>query len=468
MVLLRLALWISAGVACQRTVAVPAFEVPVGTQAVTIARQTADGAEIWAATWPASSFGFDGDGDGELELMAWRCSVEHLGLIEGRQSLREEPAGPDLLPDPAGRWRSRFSGSEAAPWAAADDEARLEVWQRLLVSNDNRCLAGQGRFVPRPVVIQEPRGRPTFSVRLDDRRIMIGARSRDGEDRSVGIIVERSGAYEIIDLGAPLKVAAFYSDEGDLWLFDRQSTLSRGPLEGPYTPVATAKDLFGEPDYASMDGARGGAPFELFVNTSSAGRASRRFGRFDGERWEVLAGLYFDQLFIPSVAWIGPGQAIGLGAGDVNNQTVRYDRGTVRRDRLPGSNAGAASIRYLPRLGPVVGRDDGELNLFEDGEWVPLGGVRDTVYTRSLAPVGDGLIFSTGTEINFLEYRYGQYYPALGTCPLQELTDYAAGIMTAFGDGSVLAVTLADFEAPVEPVILELQVPPHACSAVEP
>lgn len=450
--------------ACQATVAVPALELPSSTRAITIARQGPDGGEIWAAPWPGSNFGFGGEG--ELEVLAWSCSLEHLGLTEGRQGLREEPAAMDLLPDPATRIRGSIADGVVERWTPGADRPTLDVWRRLEVANDNRCLAGQARFRPRPVLGRETRGRPTFAIRIDEERILVGARSRDGDPGTVGFLIHHSGAFEVLDLGRTFKTAAFYSDEGELWMLDQEARLTRGPLEGPWSLVTTSSIVLGLPGYASLDGARGGAPFELFANTRHDGK--RRLARFDGQRWDLLGVLEHGELFIPSVAWIGPGLAIGLGAGQVNNQTIRYDRGEVKFDLLPGSPAGASSIRYLPNLGPVVGRDDGELDVFRDQRWVLLGGVRDTVYARSLAPVADGLIFSAGTEINFLEYRYGQYYPALGTCPLQELTDYAAGIMTAFGNGSVLAVTLSDFEAPVEPVILELQVPPHACSAVEP
>lgn len=448
-------------VGCQATMAVPLPDFPEGTLAVTVARSGEDGSEVWAARWPEEGLAFFGEG--ALELAAWRCDLEHLGLMPGTQVLRSEAWTTDLLPDPAARYRSRREGDEVAPWTEAE-ALEAEVWRRLPVDNVNRCLAGRARLSAHPVLFTEDRRRPTFAVRIDRDHILVGARRAAPNDGTWGFMVARDGTYRTYDLGSPSKVAAFSADDGELWLLDALGRLTRGPLEGPRVEVAPPQPQIAPIAWASMDGARGGAPFELYVSTSSNTQgAGRRFARFDGTRWSVLGARDFDLLFIPAVAWLGPGQAIGIGAGRLNQETIRYDRGETKFDLLPGSTAGAATVRNVRRLGPIVGRDDGELDIFKDGRWEPLGGVRDTYYTRSLAPLGDGLVFATGTEINFFEYRYGQYHPGLGTCPLEELTEYAAGIMTAFGDGAVLAATLADFDAPAEVVILSVDSPPNAC-----
>lgn len=403
-------------------------------------------------------------GDVSFAVLAYRCSLERLGLVEGPQALKEAPSERPWLPEPAEVWLAQGGPGRSGTWSSGQmNEAVEQILSKLPLEEENLCRSRQAVLEPKELSMpRDERRDPAFAVRVDDDHILAGTRN------GFYYLVDRGGGVQPVeDFGADVYRGAYRADDGELWLMSTTGKLVRGRLGGEFTVVTSTAPLRRRPDQElgqlALDGPKNtpGAPFELYAETDA-----RTFLRFDGTTWTRLADSerHF-WIFVARVAWIAPGEAAAISVGSATNTVVRYKNGEVIEERLSGSSVGLSCIAQVPGFGTIAGRDDGSVFIDEGGgSWRPLPGTGEQYFTRTIAPINGGFIYGASLEMNFLEYRFTQYFADLGHCPEERLTDYAATQLVPFADGSLLAATVSDFGDPMGLTLLELAAPAGDCS----
>jgi hypothetical protein len=388
-------------------------------------------------------------GAGPVEVLSFACDLARLGLMPGEQTLSSEAAPWSLLPDALGVRASDDPSSGEWRDLPAPSEGAEALLRRLPLAMENRCIASRTRWTSQAIDLGGRQGEPTFAVRVDGTHALIGA--------TRGVFkVGVDGSFEQLRLGRERILAGFHREgEADFWFFDEAGELLRGPLDRPLEVVTSTAPVPPEAEWAVLTGAPAGEPFELFLATGPSSEDRRGLARFDGNTWSFTSSASHGDRFRAGVAWLGPGHAIAIGVDPRrNNAIVRYRDGVISSELLPGDMYGAASIAHLGELGTWIGRDNGEVDRYERGAWLDTGIGLGSFYTRTFAPLEGGLIYGTGTTQNFLGYRFAQWFPDLGVCPLEQLTDFAAFQLIALDDGALIANTTGDFDGPATPVVL--------------
>ena len=168
----------------------------------------------------------------------------------------------------------------------------------------------------------------------------------------------------------------------------------------------------------ALDGARGGAPFELFgvghVNSSA-----------EAVHWDAASG-WTSVLPTPDnvlrmrgqVVWVGPAQAYFVPSrGGCGGQRCVYHHleGRTAPQSLP-SGIGFAALAHVDSIGPIAGTNGGRLMTPSGGRWSHLNGLDPPL---ALIP-GDKIIYSIapfeGGLLYFAEHHIGQYRTDGGYC----------------------------------------------------
>ena len=411
--------------------------------------------------WPA----FSSRADGSLSAALFSCDVRRIGLAEGVQVLGEA-AARDLLPPPAGLYTAAVGPGASPSWLpqAAVTTAVTEATRRLPLAADARCTAAGSRFESQIISIpNDGHGAPAFAIPVDDDRVLAGARGGHL------YLVEDSGVRRLEELEGPSYLGGYRAPDGQLWLITAQGEVRRGTLEAGFAIVTTT--ITAPPPFRmsqermAVAGPTRAAPFELFVETFVSDRI--HFARYDGARWTPLTQVQYEDLFLPAIAWVGPGEAVAIGASERGqNYVVRYKDGQLSDELLPG-NVGAASILQHPVLGTLVGRDQEGIDVYDSGAWRNFQDIRGPKFIRVMHPEGSGLLYAGSLEFNYDASGFGQYQPSTGVCPvLRTFTDLAVSHLAPLGDRGLVALTLGGPHSPMGITIMRRIWGPQDCSAL--
>lgn len=395
--------------------------------------------------------------------LAYSCDVARLGLTPGWQALQDPAAQQDLLPPPALVLASEVDEASSTAWtqAAQLSDAVVRRLRRLPLTPAARCRAAGARFESRVLTVpNDGHGPPAFLVSVDERRALAG--TRDGKLYQVdldGTITRLESRERWPD---PY-VGAHRTSDGILWLVTAMGQVARGTIEQGFETI-TSTTAFPEQGRIAVTGSTGGAPFELFAE-GEGDNDRRLFARFDGVRWEQLASVEWDGIFLPAVAWVGPGEAVAIGAGQSGPNTVaRYKNGEVHEEVLRG-RSGLSAILQHSQLGTVVGRDTEGLYYFDGRTWEPLEGLSPVTYIRVFSAEGPGFLYGGSVEFNFSATVFSQYHPTIGFCATTETyTDVATSHLARLGEHALVAATLAGFSSPLGLTLLERTQEAASCS----
>lgn len=409
--------------------------------------------------WPAFSVGTDGS----LSAALFACEARRLGLTEGAQVLGEA-ALHDLLPPPAGLYTSAVGPGAAPAWMpqAAVSTAVIEATRRLPLAPDARCSAAGAHFESEIISLpNDGHGAPAFVIPVDGGRTLAGARGGHL------YLVESTGVRRLEALEGPPYLGGYRAPDGQLWLITDRGEVHRGTLETGFTVVTTT--IAAPPPFSvrqermAIAGPSRAAPFELFVETFVSDRI--HLARYDGARWTSLADVHYEDLFLPAVAWIGPGEAVAIGASERGeNYVLRYKDGQLLHEVLPGS-LGASSIVHHPVLGTLVGRDQEGIDVYDGGTWRVFQEIQGPKYIRVMHPEGPGLLYAGSREFNYAASGFGQYQPSTGVCPtLRSFTDLAVSHLAPLGELGLVALTLGGPNSPMGVTIMRRIWGPQDCS----
>lgn len=401
------------------------------------------------------------------------CGLERLGLRAGRTPLTDLGVGTARVPTPVARLR--LDGDVWSPLegpAAALDAALA----RLPLADTARCAASGSRYTARNLPVPEGLGSPAFILRLDARRVLVGDLDgglllveRDGTVRSIGV-----GAMAPVPLSNRRIRGATAAPGGGFWLIDEAGALWSwsGNLGMSARPVSASTPLE-RVERASLAAAQPGEAPELFVVSSSRSRGlcRRVFARFDGETWTVLDEARHDDPYLPDVARAGPGRALAIGTSPVSRAAVSvYERGEVRGVVLPNPSfdttaAVPTATLWHPRLGYVVGADDGSVLVEREGKWLLVPPAVPTFFLRILFETEAGFVASGGRGLNFDASVFDEYVAPDGLCgAAQVFTQFKATHHASFGDGAEVVLDTPDWYAPFNVTLLERAQRPAVCS----
>ncbi|MCC7381936.1 MAG: hypothetical protein IT384_08910 [Deltaproteobacteria bacterium] len=394
--------------------------------------------------------------------LAYTCDVARLGLAPGWQALQDPAAQQDLLPPPAVVLATEVEEASSSAWAlqAQLPDSVVRRLRRLPLTPAARCRAAGARFESRVLAVpNDGHGPPAFLVPVDERRTLAG--TRDGKlyqvdlDGTITRLVSRERWPDPY-------VGAHRTSDGILWLVTAEGQVARGTLEQGFETV-TSTTAFPQQQRIAVTGSTGGAPFELFAEGVADDR--RLFARFDGVRWQPLASVEWDGIFLPAVVWVGPGEAVAIGAGESGPNTVsRYKNGEAREEILRGAS-GLSAILQHSQLGTVVGRDTEGLFRFVGRTWEPLEGLSPVTYIRVFSAEGPGFLYGGSVEFNFSATAFSQYHPTIGFCATTETyTDVATSHLARLGEHALVAATLAGFSSPMGLTLLERTQEAASCS----
>lgn len=405
------------------------------------------------------------------------CGLERLGLRAGRTTLTDLGAGTARVPTPLARLRL-----EGDVWAPLDgpEPALDAALARLPLADTARCAASGSRYTARNLPVPEGLESPAFILRLDARRVLVG----DLGGRL--LVVEREGRVTSIGLGAmapaPLSNQRFRgataAPGGGFWLVDDAGALWSwsGDL-GAGARLVSASTPLEHVERASLAASAPGEAPELFVVSSSRSRGLQRrvFARFDGEAWSVLDEARHDDPYLPDVARAGPGRALAIGTSRVSRAAVSvFEGGAVRGVVLPNpsfdtTSAVPTATLWHPRLGYVVGADDGSVLVERDGKWLLVPPAVPTYFTRILFETEAGFVASGGRGLNFDASVFDEYVPPDGLCgAAQVFTQFKATHHASFGDGVELVLDTPDWYAPFNVTLIERAQRPALCSSPAP
>ncbi len=448
-----------------------------------------------APAWPLLAH----RGETQLYMLQFGCTLDRLHLMPGNPMMLDRPEGVSHFPDPVDRLAVDTAHASAG-WThqSGFPDAIEAAFRAIKVPDDNVCQSTVATFDPKPLVVPDDRhGPPVFAVRIDDTHLLaatkheivdgVGIPQRFYQIDSMGNVTEVE--IHAADLAANDGfIGGYHAPNDEYWLMSQQGLLVRGRLGAPFTTVTSTAvlseltmtdhgpELVHPSEIAVAGPTTADAPFEIFA----AGADPRTFARFDGTRWKRLAFNYkpssaYQIVFVPAVVWVAPQHAIAIGLSDDAgvNAIVRYLDGKTTFEHLPGGS-GLAAITQHPMLGTVIGRDGVPQELGGGGIWTqsavgqPWTQVPSQTllyFVRTIYTLGDGILFEASTEVNFFGHVFGEWFPSTGVvCPIGQLTDTAALAILPVGGGNVAALTLADFEAPLEITLLQETHGPHECS----
>jgi hypothetical protein len=394
---------------------------------------------------------------GDLAILEFGCTLDRLGLEPGPQKLLAMPSDKIRLPRPKAVWLA--TASENATWSNGQLPASLDEFvRRLELDDENICRSTIARFRTQQIALpQDGRNDPGFVIRTDDDHALVSSRN------GYYYLVDREGnAEKVTDFGDKQYVAGYRAPDGELWLMSLDGETVRGRLGAGFTAVTSTAPLE-RSERIWLEGSHGDAPFELYAETDS-----RAFLRLEGSTWQLIErSRQHDGVFRPDLVWTGPNEAVAIGVGDVRNTVVKYANGTVMQDVLP-ENSGLSSIAFTPELGLIVGRDNGAIwHKNGDSPWKPLpSSGRELHYVRAITPISNGFFYGAGFEINFLEYHFFQYYPGVGHCPPERLTEYATTHLTELSGGVYIMASLASFDAPLALTRVTTEEPANSCEGL--
>jgi hypothetical protein len=451
-----------------------------------------------APAWPLLQH----HGDTQLYMLQFGCTLDRLNLMPGNPMLLDQAQGMSHFPDPIEKLVTDTAATSRGWTQQSDFPDSIEAaFRRIKLPDDNVCQSTVATFDPKPIVVPDDRhGPPIFAVRIDDTHILAATKMEmAGVDIPTHFYeVDTMGNITDVPVDAPdLKmgdsfIGGYHAPNDEYWLMSQKGLLVRGHLGAPFTTVTSTEVLsrygpndngdleFQGPNEVAMSGpTTADAPFEIFA----AGDDPRTFARFDGARWTRLAFHYkpssaYQIVFVPATAWVAPQHAIAIGVSDNAevNTIVRYLDGKTTFEHLPGGS-GLAAIAQHPTLGTIVGRD-GAPDLGGGGiwsqtavgqPWTQVPSQTLLYFVRTIYPLGDGFMFEASTEVNFFGHVFGEWFPSTGiVCPIGDLTDTAALAILPVGGGNLAALTLADFEAPLEITLLRQTHEPHECSTRSP
>lgn len=407
--------------------------------------------------WPAFSSGTDGT----LAAALFACAPERLGLESGVQTFGESVMH-DLLPPPAGLYATPVGPGAGPTWTAQSgaSTAFIDATRRLPIAADARCTAAGSRYESEIIELPNDGHRaPAFAVAVDDSRVLVGARG------GFLYLVEDSGVRRVESIAAAPYLGAYRAPDGLLWLITEEGEVRRGTLETGFEVVTASSSapFHTRQERMAIAGPTTAAPFELFVETFVSDEI--HFARYDGARWTLLSRVRYEDLFLPGVVWVGPGEAVAIGASERGeNYVLRYKEGDLRHEVLPGS-LGAASILQHPTLGTLVGRDQEGLDFYDGSLWRVFQGIDKPKYIRVMHPEGPGLLYAGSIEFNYAASSFGQYQPSTGVCSVfRTFTDLAVSHLAPLGDRGLVALTLGGPNSPMGVTILRRVWGPQDCS----
>jgi hypothetical protein len=452
--------------ACHRAEAFPPLDLS-GARSILLAIMSGENLQsIYAAdVSPGGSmqtppdFAFRGAVD--IHALAFACPLDRLGIANpGRQNVLPMPSGIALLPSPLRAMRTSAPGAEAWTSEEALPSAVDIALSELDLPPDNRCRGETAIFEPHLITLPgDGHGPFGFVVPLDAHDSLVSAEGakyyRVSDDfTATPVSLGISGDFR----------AAYRASDGQLWLLSVRGVLVHGTLDGGFT-VASSTAPLGKPSPGrrmSMTGPRGNAPFELFAETDA-----RAFARFDGTAWVGIArSPDYTSIFYPGVAWLSEEEAMAIGVGSMPVLVSHY-KGQLPAEEEPlTGESGLAAIAHIPGFGTLVGRDRDGIYVNRGDGWMPLPMKDPLLYVRVFWPLGDGFLYGGATMVNFLGYKFGQYFPSTGYCPQTMYTDIAVMLLGPLGDHHLIGMMQGDFEAPTQLVVLEQTHPPHECSGV--
>lgn len=403
-----------------------------------------------AVRWPS----FSARDDGALWVARYRCSLDHLGITAGPQPLTEDTAAWDLVPPPHALARMPLGPAAAHAWSpqAAPDSGFIEATRRLPIARDAACAAVGARY--RPEVLSLPdddRGMPAFAVLSAPGQALVGT------DDGKLYLIDATSARRFPSPGRRRYLAAYRSPDANLWLVSQAGEIRRGTVEAGFEVVSSTSSapapFHPSRQRMAMAGPTHEAPLELFVEVFGDDTIS--FGRFDGAAWTKLSEVRYTDRFFPGVVWLGPGEALAIGAATTGeNAILRYQGGVLHEERLPGS-FGVASILQHPTLGTLLGRDQEGIDRFDGMGWRQFAAIGSPNYIRTMWAEGPGFTYVGSGILETGASQLGQYQPSLGACPtLISPTTQPIYQALALDERTVLALTAEETGRPMGVTIL--------------
>lgn len=426
---------------------VTALDVPEPGRAHVLAIADADGireVHAYDAMPPLSLR----DGD-RLYALPFSCSLARLGLEPGVQSLGDTPTESDLLPPMARAYALSFSVGEANAWTElATRPPELTVALRSLpLPTTAAChaIGAQFSYVALSVP-SDGRGPGAFVAAVSDTRAIAG--TSDGRLYEIDTVAQEAiRRADLERMSSHRFAAATRGPEGELWMITDVGELFRGNLDGLRVVTSSAASPIPQQPAFALSASPPGVPFELFVSTK--GGQHRRMSRYTDAGWQLTftADGNGGEFFIPSVAWLAPGEAASNGG---THGIIRAKDGEMKLEQVVGSRDEVTLLARHPSLGTLAGTGGGEVMQDRgDGRWASLA-TTDTFYIRAIFPEGEGFVFVGSTNFNFDPSGWGQFYPATSVCPgFDRLSDFAVSHAARLSDTTFVAITLAGPNQPM-------------------
>lgn len=383
-----------------------------------------------------------------LYALHYPCSLGALGLDAGPIAFLSASAeGGRALPPP--------KAIEVAEIERGEND-RFEPIAVLPPQIAQLRIAGEAPRPPSPCIELARVEQRLVGTRVQGLRFFV----RLGADDALGgtadgrfIRVRANETIELTQLATSTPhLGAFRTDEGELWLAGEGGRTvhghpDRGFLPGPsLTLPAGTRRIW-------LDGARGGAPLELFAVT---GRQT--FERFDGRAWSVIAAGNGEDIYDRAgVVWIAPGEAIAIGFDP--QRLLHYKDGAAIFETLPLTrNDQPLVAAYVPGFGAMIGTALGTLLYPKNGGWERI--VRDEIapQVRVIGALGDAVVFGGSTG------ALAQYDLAVGFCPTQVLFAGHLAFLVSFGRSLMVVGRTVGSDETVT-IATEIARPQRECSA---
>lgn len=408
---------------------------------------------------PAVAYG----DDVELFAMTFPCPMQSVGLPLGPLELADFPNYDEPRTPPPSQMFASKLGEQGGAWREISemDPRMLTSLLALELDEDHACSRFLTPFEITEIEVDRNRSEfTTFAVPVDDHRILLGS--------SNGRLFEvrDDGTWEqILDIGlpaAPVEMdfrGAHRQEDGTLWLYAYDGRVARGTLDGGFELLPQVSTATGS--MISLTGSPNGAPLELFAVTDQ-----RTFARFDGTTWETvymgtnppLCDLGFDKIAIPPVAaWVAPGEALALGAGERSGSLLRYRDGQAFEEPLPGITGYPSHVLQTER-GTYAATCDGDLAVRVDERWEPAyPGRAETAFPIiAIEETATGLIYASPE--GFRESSVAQFHPKIGYCIFDEVEGLPRTMVRA--GSTVFLIMLRRENSPIRVLVMKEGDPP--------
>lgn len=379
--------------------------------------------------------------------LAFSCPLDVIGVQEGLIHLADRASDQDPLPPPLATYaialgpEASQAGDPHAWHRVIDDATELaqirEVVHRVPVQEDNLCkLYGSSADPAQPpfAVDRGALAHPQLMIRGDDDAALLA--TSDGKFYRVA----RDTTVEPLALPADAESsttafphgAGYRDDDGSVWLVGTDGAIAHGrPTAGLET--FERFDVRTSTTYAALrvDGARGGAPTEIFL-VSSTGNLER----FDGSDWALVSapptsGSSFGRTH--DVLWIAPGEALATGLGEYPNQIAHYRSGyPMTVESLEPGSGRPISVARLEDYGIFVGTDTGQIAVLTDaGSDAGSGSSSGSGSSLSFRTIEvrwpesaersrQVHVFLPGEDdVLFGMIYFARFHPIAGVCPLE-------------------------------------------------